>query len=221
MTLDKAAEILYVPLGSVAPDFYGGNRLGDNLFSDCLLALDVNTGQRIWHQQLTHHDIWDRDLPSTPNLIEVRRDGEVIKAISQTTKQGYVYVFDRYTGEPLFDIEEVSVPTSQLIGEGTSYTQPIPVQPAAYARRADELSEDDISPYAENRAELLDIMRKVDRRFYAPPSTDTVLLLPGYDGGAEWGGAAAHPTDGILYVCLLYTSPSPRDQRGSRMPSSA
>ena len=200
MTLDKAAEILYVPLGSVAPDFYGGNRLGDNLFSDCLLALDVNTGQRIWHQQLTHHDIWDRDLPSTPNLIEVRRDGEVIKAISQTTKQGYVYVFDRYTGEPLFDIEEVSVPPSQLIGEGTSYTQPIPVQPAAYARRADELSEDDISPYAENRAELLDIMRKMDRRFYAPPSTDTVLLLPGYDGGAEWGGAAAHPTDGILYV---------------------
>ena len=200
MTLDASSEILYVPLGSVAPDFYGGDRLGDNLYSDCLLALDANTGQYLWHQQLTHHDIWDRDLPSTPNLIEVEHEGKRIDAISQTTKQGYVYVFDRLTGEPLFDIEEIAVPPSQLIGEGTALTQPIPVKPAPFARRSDELTEEDISPYADNRDELLEIYRKADKRFYAPPATDTVLLLPGYDGGAEWGGAAAHPSQGILYV---------------------
>jgi len=200
MTLDTTAEILYVPLGSVAPDFYGGDRLGDNLYADCLLALDVNTGKRIWHYQLTKHDIWDRDLPSTPNLIEVEHDGKRIKAISQTTKQGYVYVFDRMTGEPLFDIIEEEVPPSKLIGEGASTTQPIPSKPAPFARRSDELTEDDISPYSENKEELREIFRRADKRFYAPPSTDTVLLLPGYDGGAEWGGAAAHPEEGILYV---------------------
>lgn len=162
--------------------------------------MDVETGRRLWHYQLTHHDIWDRDLPSTANLIEVERNGKKVKAVAQVTKQGYVYVFNRYTGEPLFDIEEVPVPNSTLEGEVASQTQPIPTKPAPFARRADMLTETDISPYAENKDELLKIFRNSDRRFYAPPSESPVFLLPGYDGGAEWGGAAADPEEGIIYV---------------------
>ncbi|MCK5400475.1 MAG: PQQ-binding-like beta-propeller repeat protein [Flavobacteriaceae bacterium] len=200
MTIDRENGILYVPLGSASPDFYGGNRLGGNLYSDCLVALNVETGEKLWHFQFTHHDIWDRDLPSTPNLIEVERDGKKINAIAQITKQGYVYVFDRFSGEPLFDIEEVPVPESTLIGEKSWETQPIPVKPDPFARSSEALTEDDISPYAENRQELLQIFRNADRRFFAPPSENPVLLLPGYDGGAEWGGAAADPKDGIIYI---------------------
>ncbi len=200
MTIDRENGIVYIPLGSASPDFFGGNRLGANLYSDCLLALQVETGEKLWHFQFTHHDIWDRDLPSTPNLIEVNRDGKKIKAIAQVTKQGYVYVFDRFTGEPLFDIEEVPVPGSELQGEKAFATQPIPTKPKPFARRADELTEADISPYAKNKEELLQLFRNADKRFYAAPGLDTVLLLPGYDGGAEWGGAAADPENGIIYV---------------------
>lgn len=199
-TLDPENGILYVPLGSASPDFYGGNRLGSNLYSDCLLALNVETGEKLWHYQFTHHDIWDRDMPSTPNLIEVERDGKKIPAVAQITKQGYVFVFDRFTGQPLFDIEEVPVPSSTLLGEEAWSTQPVPTKPAPFARRSDELTEEDISPYAENKDELLEAFRTADRRFYAPPGEDPVLLLPGYDGGGEWGGAAADPEGGILYV---------------------
>ena len=200
MAIDRENRILYVPLGSAAPDFYGGNRLGSNLYSDCLLALNVETGKKLWHFQFTHHDIWDRDLPSTPNLIEVKRVGKQVKAIAQITKQGYVYVFDRFTGEPLFDIEEIPVPESAFAGERTWSTQPLPVRPAPFARRSDALTDDDISPYAENKEELLTIFRNADKRFYAPPDENPVLLLPGYDGGGEWGGAAASPKDGIIYI---------------------
>lgn len=200
MTIDRENGILYIPLGSAAPDFFGGNRLGANLYSNCLLALNVETGQKLWHFQFTHHDIWDRDLPSTPNLIEVSRAEKKIKAIAQITKQGYVYVFDRFTGEPLFDIEEVPVPESKLIGEKSYATQPIPIKPEPFARRSDALTEADISPYAKNKQELLTTFRNADKRYYAPPSEDTILLLPGYDGGGEWGGAAADPEDGIIYI---------------------
>src|SRR5680860_283557 len=200
MTIDRENEILYIPLGSAAPDFFGGNRLGANLYSNCLLALNVETGQKLWHFQFTHHDIWDRDLPSTPNLIEVSRAEKKIKAIAQITKQGYVYVFDRFTGEPLFDIEEVPVPESKLIGEKSYATQPIPIKPEPFARRSDALTEADISPYAKNKQELLTTFRNADKRYYAPPSEDPILLLPGYDGGGEWGGAAADPEDGIIYI---------------------
>lgn len=200
MTIDRENGILYIPLGSASPDFFGGNRLGVNLYSDCLVALNIETGEKIWHFQFTHHDIWDRDLPSTPNLIEVSRDGKKIKAIAQVTKQGYVYVFNRFTGEPLFDIEEVPVPGSKINGEKAYATQPIPTKPEPFARRSDVLTEADISPYAKNKQELLKTFRNADKRFYAPPSEDPVLLLPGYDGGAEWGGAAADPENGIIYI---------------------
>ena len=200
MSVDRDAGILFVPTGSASPDFMGTNRLGSNLFANTLLALDARTGERIWHYQLTHHDLLDRDLPAPPNLIQVEREGKKINAVAQITKQGYVYVFSRYTGEPLFDIEEVPVPASALRTEEAWPTQPIPVKPEPFARISNNLKEDDISPYAPNREQLLELFRRSDRREYAPPSTSPVLLFPGYDGGAEWGGAAAEPDKGIIYV---------------------
>ncbi|MFM9949642.1 MAG: PQQ-binding-like beta-propeller repeat protein [Saprospiraceae bacterium] len=200
MAMDHKTGVLFVPTGSAAPDFYGGFRKGQNLYSDCLLALDARTGKKIWHYQFTHHDIWDRDPPAPPNLIRVRRFGKDIDAVAQVTKQGYVFVFDRNTGQSLYEIEELETPASTLTGEKTWPTQPVPVLPKPFARQAYELTENDLSPYAENRAELLATFRKLDKRFYAPPSLEGVFLLPGYDGGAEWGGTAADPEDGILYI---------------------
>ncbi|MFH6603121.1 pyrroloquinoline quinone-dependent dehydrogenase [Maribacter algicola] len=200
MAVDEEAGIIYVPTGSAAPDFYGRNRLGSTLYANCLLALDGNTGERIWHFQLTHHDIWDRDPPAPPNLLTVTRDEKNIPAVAQVTKQGYVYVFNRLTGEPLFDIEEVPVPESTLEGEKAWPTQPIPTKPKPFARQSQDLTENDISPFAENKEELLKIFKESDKRQYAPPALTRGFLLPGYDGAAEWGGAAVDPEEGILYV---------------------
>lgn len=200
MSLDEERGIIYIPTGSASPDFYGGVRKGDNLYTDCLLALDAKTGKRIWHFQLVHHDLWDRDMPAPPNLITVTRDGKKIPAVSQSTKQGYVYVFNRVTGDPLFDIVEVPVPASTLYGEEASKTQPIPVKPKPFARQSTELSDDDISPYAENREDFLKLLKESDKRLYAPPSLNPMILFPGLDGAAEWGGTAADPEEGIIYV---------------------
>ena len=200
MTVDPKLGIVYAPTGSASPDFYGGNRLGANLYANCLLALDARTGERVWHYQLVHHDLWDRDFPAPPNLITVRRNGKKIDAVVQITKQGYVFIFDRKTGKLLFDVEEKRVPPSILIGEKAWETQPIPSKPRPFARLSSELTEADISPYAENRDELLEIFRKVEKRLYAPFTTEPTLLMPGLDGGGEWGGAAADPNDGIIYI---------------------
>lgn len=199
MAVDKERGILYVPTGSAAYDFYGGNRAGQNLFSDCLIALDARTGERIWHFQTTHHDIWDRDLPAPPNLMTITQNGVQRDVVVQVTKQGYVFVFDRETGEPIFPIKEMPVPISNLEGEKTWATQPIPTKPAPFARQSNTLREQHISPYAENRAELIAEFSQYDTAVYAPGSLTGAVLLPGYDGGAEWGGAAADP-EGILYV---------------------
>ena len=200
MAVDDETGIIYVPTGSAAPDFYGGLRKGSNLYTNCLLALDANTGKRIWHFQLTHHDIWDRDPPAPPNLLMVERDGKKIPAVAQVTKQGYVYVFDRNTGEPLFDIAEVAVPPSTLAGETAWPTQPFPVKPKPFARQSNTLTEVDVSPFAENLDSLKQIISQANKQLYAPPSLEPNLLLPGYDGAAEWGGTAADPEDGIIYV---------------------
>ncbi len=200
MALDETLGIIYVPTGSAAPDFYGGVRKGSNLYANCLLALNAKTGERLWHFQFTHHDLWDRDPPAPPNLITIERNGKKIKAVAQVTKQGYVFVFDRKTGTPLFDIEERQVPGSSLKGEAVWKTQPFPVKPKPFARQSDQLTENDVSPYAPNKDALRTVLKNADTRTYAPPSLEPVLLLPGYDGGAEWGGAAADPEDGILYV---------------------
>lgn len=200
MALDPEAGVVYIPTGSAAPDFYGSMRKGTNLFANCLLALDARTGERIWHFQLTHHDLWDRDPPAPPNLLTVRRNGEHIPAVAQVTKQGYVYLFDRRNGQPLFEIEERQVPTSQLKGETAWSTQPFPVKPRPFARQSNQLTREDISPFSNKRDSLGKIFDKMDTRIYAPPGLDPALLFPGYDGGAEWGGAGADPENGILYV---------------------
>ena len=200
MALDMEREILYVPTGSAAPDFYGGFRKGKNLFANSLLALNANTGDLLWHYQFTHHDLWDRDPPAPPNLLTVTRNGSKVPAVAQVTKQGYVFLFDRVTGEPLFDIKELPFPASDLPGESAWPTQPIPVKPLPFARQSQDLTVKDLSPYAPNRQELETLFLNADRRQYRPPGLDPVLLLPGYDGAAEWGGAGADPDQGVLYV---------------------
>jgi quinoprotein glucose dehydrogenase len=200
MALDKKTGTIFIPLGSAAPDFYGGNRIGSNLYANCMLALNAGDGTYKWHYQTMHHDLWDRDLPAPPNLITITKNGKQVDAVAQVTKQGYVYVFNRETGEPLFPINEVAVPPSSLIGEQAWPTQPVPSLPKPFAREAYQLSENDISPFAGNKDELKEILMNSDKRFFAPPDTTTVLLLPGYDGGAEYGGAGADPDKGIIYV---------------------
>jgi quinoprotein glucose dehydrogenase len=199
MAIDRKRGIIYVPTGSAAYDFYGGNRAGKNLFANCLIAINATTGKRIWHYQTIHHDIWDRDHPATPNLITLKHNGKMVDAVAQVTKQGYVFVFDRVTGKPLFPIVELPAPKSDLEGEQAWPTQPTPSKPLPYARQAYQLADDDISIYAENRTELLAAFKKYKRQQFAPPSREGTVILPGYDGGAEWGGAAVDP-EGIMYV---------------------
>jgi quinoprotein glucose dehydrogenase len=200
MAVDKKRGILYVPTGSASYDFYGGNRHGANLYANCLLALNARTGERLWHFQTIHHDIWDRDLPAPPNLITVKKDGKTIDAVAQVTKHGHVFVFDRVTGVPVFPIKEVKTPKSDIVGEKPWATQPLPTKPKPFARQAHNLTKKDISPYAENREELINRLKNYKTKRFSAPSKEGTVIFPGYDGGAEWGGAAADPQDGILYV---------------------
>jgi quinoprotein glucose dehydrogenase len=202
MAVDRKRGIVYVPTGSAAFDFYGGNRKGSNLFANCLLALNARTGKRIWHYQLVHHDLWDRDFPSPPNLVSIRQKGangsmKRIDAVAVTTKSGHVLVFDRVTGKSLFPIKEVPVEQSTLPGEATWPTQPMPIGPATFSRQS--LTESEINPYSPDRDSLASVFKKIKKGYYAPPNKQGTLVFPGIDGGAEWGGSAVDP-DGILYV---------------------
>ncbi|MBB5287379.1 quinoprotein glucose dehydrogenase [Rhabdobacter roseus] len=198
MAVDRKRGIVYIPTGSAAYDFYGADRIGTNLFANTLLALNAKTGERIWHYQLVHHDILDRDPSAPPNLVTLTHNGKRVDAVVQVTKQGYTFVFNRETGEPLFPIEEKPVPQSDIPGEESWPTQPVPVKPAPYARQT--FTEDDVSPYAANRQELIELVRKSRSEGpFTPLSQQGTIIYPGLDGGAEWGGAAADP-DGILYL---------------------
>lgn len=197
--LDAARGLVFCPTGSAVFDFWGGNRIGENLFANCLVALEAATGRRVWHYQMVRHDLWDRDLPAPPNLVTIERDGRRIAAVAQVTKSGHVFVFDRETGEPLFPIEEMPVPSSDLEGESAWPTQPLPVRPAPFARQLfshDEIT--DLSPEA-HRAVLERFVRIRPHVPFLPPSEAGTIIFPGFDGGAEWGGAAVDP-DGVLYV---------------------
>ena len=200
MAVDPKRGIIYVPTGSAGYDFWGGNRKGKNLFANCLLALDIRSGKRLWHFQTTHHDLWDRDLPAPPNLITITRNGKKIDAVAQITKQGYVFVFDRVTGKPLFPIVEKKVPTSTFSEESAWPTQPVPTLPKPYARQSNELSSEDYNPYSQNIAQLKQTLKSIDKNWYAAPSKKGTLILPGFDGGGEWGGAGADPENGIIYI---------------------
>jgi quinoprotein glucose dehydrogenase len=198
MSIDRKRGMIFVPTGSAAFDFYGGNRKGDNLFANCLLALDAHTGKRKWHFQFVHHDVWDRDLPAPPNLITINRNGKKIDAVAQITKQGYVFVFERETGKPVFKIDEVQVATNGLKGELLSLTQPIPQKPAPFARN--KMTEKNINPYAENKDELISVFRKIRKNMFDPPSKEGTIIFPGFDGGGEWGGASFDPETGYMYI---------------------
>lgn len=199
MALDEERGILFAPTGSAAFDFWGGNRIGQNLFGNCLLALNAKTGRLLWHFQFVHHDVWDRDPPAAPTLLTVQRNGRAVDAVAQITKSGHVFVFNRETGEPLFPIEERLAPPSDLQGESTWSTQPFPLKPLPFARQIfsyDEIT--DISP--ESRRSILDTFVQLRPHTpFTPPSVEGTIVLPGFDGGGEWGGAAADP-DGVLYV---------------------
>jgi len=200
MTIDYRRGIIFAPTGSAASDFYGANRVGNDLFANCLLALNAETGKRIWYFQFVHHDIWDRDPPSAPALVTVKHDGKDVDAVVQTTKQGFLFVFDRETGKPLFPIANHKYPPSELEGEVTAKEQPLPELPAPFARQ--KLTADMITTRTpEAHQEALDRFLKVrsDGQFI-PGSTQGTIIFPGFDGGAEWGGGAFDPTTGLFYV---------------------
>lgn len=200
ISVDAARGLVFVPTGSPAYDFWGGDRHGANLFGNSLLALRAATGERAWHYQLVRHDLWDRDLPQAPVLVSVTRNGRSRDAVAQATKSGHVFVFDRETGEPLFPIEEREAPRSDLAGELAFPRQPVPLLPPPFARQ--RLTEDgvtDISPAA--RAAVLVRLQKLRSAGpFVPPSAQGTLIYPGFDGGAEWGGSAFDPETRLLYV---------------------
>ena len=200
MTVDAGRGVVYIPTGSATPDFYGGQRHGRDLFSSTLLALDARTGQRLWHFQTAHHDLWDRDLPTAPNLVTITRDRKQIAAIAQITKSGFVFLFDRKTGTPLFPIEERPAPPSDLRGEQAWPTQPIPLKPAPFARQSiTETDLNDLNPVT--HATLVERFRKLRHDgLFAPPSENGTIVLPGFDGGGEWGGAAIDRITGVMYI---------------------
>ena len=201
MALDEARGIVYVPTGSAAADFYGANRVGDNLYANSLLALNADTGKLIWHFQFVRHDIWDRDAPAPPSLITIRRDGKAIDAVAQATKHGYVFVFDRVTGTPLYPIEYRRVPPSTVPGEVAAETQPFPTKPAPFARQ-DLTPETITSRTPEARAwALAELAKFQNEGLFVPLSVGRqTVIFPGFDGGAEWGGQAFDPDTGIYYV---------------------
>jgi len=200
MSLDEQRGIVYVPTGSAAFDFYGGNRHGDNLFANTLLALDAATGKRLWHFQVVRHDVWDRDLPAQPALVTVERNGRLIDAVAQATKSGHLFVFHRETGTPLFPIDERPVPPSDIPGEKLAPAQPIPRLPPPFARQ--QLTESLLTRRTEaaHQAVLKRFRQLRSGPQFTPPSFEGTIIFPGFDGGAEWGGVAFDPETGILYV---------------------
>jgi len=201
MALDEERGIVYVPTGSVGGDFYGANRKGPDLYANCLLALDAETGKYIWHYQVVHHDLWDRDLPANPNLVTIQHNGKTIDAVAQITKHGFIFMFDRTNGEPVFPIVEKPVPTANALpGEHPWPTQPIPSLPQPFARQ--HLGPEDITDLSPDvHKTMMEQYNKVKyNAMFSPPSKDGVWIFPGFDGGGEWGGAAVDPETKIMYI---------------------
>jgi len=201
-SVDEKRGILYAPTGAPTYDFYGADRKGQNLFSDCLIALDVRTGKYLWHFQFVHHDLWDYDATTAPKLVTVHRDGTTIDAVAEATKQGFLFVFDRVTGKPLWPIEGRSVPKSDVHGEEAWPTQPFPTAPPPFAR--EKYTVDDINPYIgdpQERARLHErILKAQNQGLFTPPALSDTIEMPGNAGGANWGGAAADLQSGTPYV---------------------
>lgn len=199
-SVDAERGIVYVPLTSPAYDYYGGDRKGANLFGDSLVALDAATGRRLWHFQTVHHNIWDYDLPAQPSLVTLLREGKPVPAVVQVTKTGFVFVFDRVNGKPLFDIEERPVPPSEVPGEQAHPTQPFPLKPPPFARQTFQREElTDVTE--ESRAFCSKLLEgAVIGSLYTPIGLKPTILFPGTNGGANWGGASFDPETYTLYV---------------------
>jgi quinoprotein glucose dehydrogenase len=200
LSIDTKRGIVFAATGAPVYDFYGAERTGQNLFGNSVLALDAATGKLIWHYQVSHHDLWDYDLPSPPNLVTIRNDGKTVDAVAQITKQGYIFLFDRETGKPLFSIEEKPVAVSDMPGEQSWPTQPVPVKPLPLCRQKfDESVITDISP------EARDFVLKESKKYawgniFLPPSLAGTIQMPGMRGGAEWSGACVDMETGMMYV---------------------
>lgn len=201
MSVDRKNGIVFVPTGSASYDFYGANRKGDNLFANSIIALDANSGKRIWHFQTVHHDLWDRDLPAPPILFTMNHNNTKREALAQVTKSGFVFVFDRKTGEPLFPIEERAVPASDVENEWTAKTQPFPLSPPPFARQhfsRDEVTDISVESKEYVLAQLQGV--RMGQPFMPPSDKQATVIFPGFDGGAQWGGPAYDPETGHLYV---------------------
>ncbi|MFT3750057.1 MAG: PQQ-binding-like beta-propeller repeat protein [Agriterribacter sp.] len=201
-SLDEEKGILFSPTGSASFDFYGGKRAGNNLYANCVLALDANTGKRIWHFQTVHHDVWDRDLPTAPIPVTLQKNGKKTEAVAQVTKSGYVFVLDRATGKPVYPVEEKAVPTETFLsGEKLSPTQPVPIIPKPFTRQV--LTENDLNSLVSDSS-YQDIKKRLASyktgNMFNAPSKEGTVVFPGFDGGAEWGGPGFDPATGILYV---------------------
>jgi quinoprotein glucose dehydrogenase len=199
-SVDEKRGWVFMGTGSASPDFYGGDRKGDNLFANCTLCLDARTGRRLWHFQTVRHDLWDHDLPTYPNLVTVRHNGRKLDAVAQVSKTGYVYLFNRKTGVPLFPIEDRPVPVSDIPGEQAARSQPFPIKPPPFSRQFVGTADlTDISPEAHE--EVLHRFRSYRAGpTCTPPSTAGTVVVPGFHGGATWSGASFDPHTGILYV---------------------
>lgn len=200
LSVDEGRELLYVPTDSPTYDYWGGDRAGDNLYANCLLALDCSSGEYRWHFQATHHDIWDYDLCAQPVLCDIRREGSAIPAVVQVSKQGFLYVLNRETGEPLFDIEETAVPQLCAPGEVPSATQPVPAKPAPFVRQS--MGPGELSTVTPEHAAW---SRELANRFriaplFHPGTEEGVIIFPCNQGGGEWGGGCFDPTSGRFFV---------------------
>ncbi len=201
LTVDENNGIAFIPFGTARYDFYGGDRPGNNLFGNSLVALDARTGKRLWHRQLVHHDLWDYDLPQAPKLLTIHKGGRAIEVVAQATKQGFVFVFDRHTGEPIWPIEERPVPKSDIPGEHASPTQPFPTKPAPFAVQS--FTAKDINPLLP-KAEQDTLRERLrysrNEGLFTPPSFAGSIEMPGHNGGANWASSAVDPIKGELYV---------------------
>ena len=200
-TVDEENGIAFIGFGTARYDFYGGDRKGNNLYANSLVAIDARTGKRIWHQQLIHHDLWDWDIPQSAKLLTIRQNGKPRQVVAQATKQGFLYVFDRKTGQPIWPIEERPVPQTDIPGEWSSPTQPFPTKPAPFAKQS--FTEKDINPYLPKEAQ--DEVRARLRSYrneglFTPPSFEGTVSMPGHNGGANFGTSAVDPDRGEFYV---------------------
>jgi quinoprotein glucose dehydrogenase len=202
ITLDEKRGIAYFPTGSPTYDYYGADRIGTNLFANCLLALDARTGKRLWHFQMVHHDLWDYDATAAPQLLTIRHDGKLLDVVAQSSKQGFLYVFDRVTGKPVWPIQERPVPRSLMPGEQAWPTQPFPTAPPAFARQ--KMTADDVNPYLltpEERAGWKDRIASMrNEGLFTPPGMTETISLPGARGGSNWGSGAVNPAKGLMYL---------------------